>query len=453
MRLKTSKIMLAFFAASFLAVVLLLLNNSAERGGVTLYVAAARPDDLGDGRGWASAKQSIQAAIDIARSGDAIIVSNGVYRAIRTKGRKLRICSVNGPAYTIIDGEGTNRCVLLSGELEYAVQLRIFGEVQKVWYYYLPTMIPSMGAERGRSKRTNNSSRQSVLDGLTLRNGCAEVGGGAYGGYLTNCVLSWNEAELAGGGAWGSSLENCVLRFNRSNWLGGGSWGGSLTSCLLELNVAESGGGSWGGQLKDCRIERNNGECGGGVAAGLLEDCELFSNVGWKIGSAAYGGWLERCTLVGNVMKNSLVTNIVAHASSLRECDSVRKAASKPVEQPPLQTWYVDAQNLDDSGDGLTWQTAKRSIQAAVDACALGEVVMVANGVYEPIVSNNKAVIIQSMNGADSTQIDGRGRFRCATLGMEIPGLGQTNTVLRGFFLINGRAPVCGGTVENCEIR
>ena len=51
--------------------------------------------------------------------------------------------------------------------------------------------------------------------------------------------------------------------------------------------------------------------------------------------------------------------------------------------QAAAKTYYVDAARLDDSGDGLTPETAKRHIQAAVDLCASGDTVKVAEGVYD----------------------------------------------------------------------
>jgi len=43
------------------------------------YADASRPDDSGDGLSWATAKQTIQAAVDLAADGDTVLVTNGVY--------------------------------------------------------------------------------------------------------------------------------------------------------------------------------------------------------------------------------------------------------------------------------------------------------------------------------------------------------------------------------------
>lgn len=124
---------------------------------------------------------------------------------------------------------------------------------------------------------------------------------------------------------------------------------------------------------------------------------------------------------------------------------------------------FVDATTGDDANDGATTATAKRTIQAAVEAVeADGDRVVVADGVYEPFTCENKSIVIESVNGSRYTIIDGGGTNRCATLGTYV---GQTNTVLRGFTLRNGNANgsavtvsrkygggVCFGTLEDCHI-
>lgn len=124
---------------------------------------------------------------------------------------------------------------------------------------------------------------------------------------------------------------------------------------------------------------------------------------------------------------------------------------------------FVDAATGDDANDGATTATAKRTIQAAVEAIeADGDRVVVADGVYEPFTCANKRIVIESVNGSRYTIIDGGGANRCATLGTSG---GQTNTVLRGFTLRNGNANASGvntarqygggaygGTLENCVV-
>lgn len=83
--------------------------------------------------------------------------------------------------------------------------------------------------------------------------------------------------------------------------------------------------------------------------------------------------------------------------------------------------YYVDASRPDNSGDGLSWATAKKTNQAAVDLTSDGDVVNVNDGTYNvnvsatpgiPTTSGNRLVIttditVQSVNGAGQTIIEG----------------------------------------------
>jgi len=47
--------------------------------------------------------------------------------------------------------------------------------------------------------------------------------------------------------------------------------------------------------------------------------------------------------------------------------------------------WHVDAAQPDDSGDGTSWATAKKTMQSAIDLPGVvsNDVIWVANGVYD----------------------------------------------------------------------
>jgi hypothetical protein len=96
-------------------------------------------------------------------------------------------------------------------------------------------------------------------------------------------------------------------------------------------------------------------------------------------------------------------------------------------------TYYVNAARPDDSGNGLGWGTAKKTIQAAVNITTGGDSIIVTNGVYAPITTANKTITIQSVNGSGLTIIDGTNSQRCATLGV---AEGETNSVLIGLTLL-----------------
>ena len=131
---------------------------------------------------------------------------------------------------------------------------------------------------------------------------------------------------------------------------------------------------------------------------------------------------------------------------------------SAPV--PPVDTsdWYVSASSGDDSNDGLSWTTAKKSIQAAIDASSAGDTILVADGTYAPIETDNKAITIRSVNGAEKTIIDGQYSRQCASLGSLT---NENATVLDGFTICRGRASsendvfgagVLYGTLRKCHI-
>jgi hypothetical protein len=91
------------------------------------------------------------------------------------------------------------------------------------------------------------------------------------------------------------------------------------------------------------------------------------------------------------------------------------------VQSVNATTYYVDASQPDDTGTGTRWDTAKKTIQAAVDITSNGDTVLVTNGVYNTgttatpgYVLKNRLVItnaitVRSINGPAMTVIEGSG--------------------------------------------
>ncbi len=121
-------------------------------------------------------------------------------------------------------------------------------------------------------------------------------------------------------------------------------------------------------------------------------------------------------------------------------------------------TWYVDAANGNDANEGVSAAQPFKTIQHAIDQSVDGMTIIVADGTYAPINSNNKSITIQSVNGAASTIIDGGNTAMCARLSGYSATSSMTNTILRGFTVQNGySAPydgggVQGGTIHDCHI-
>jgi hypothetical protein len=287
---------------------------------VTLYVSVTSTNPVPPFTTWATAAKVIQDAVDIAKDGDTVLVTNGVYavggKEVQTEEWPWAICmsrvvitnsikleSVNGPLVTAIVGTWvTNE----------------FGE----WV--------------GKGVRCVYMGANAVLSGFTLTNGHvfwwgtpqwvpSVWGGGVYcdksaNGVVTNCTLIHNTASGKtdsrprppvpmgyGGGAANCILYNCTLTENTANGGGGGAANCILYNCTLTKNTAITGGGAYRSTLYNCTVAANRtlegaywGSDGGGGAHGsTLYSCILRDN------SASFSGGASRstlynCTVTGN---------------------------------------------------------------------------------------------------------------------------------------------------------
>jgi hypothetical protein len=232
----------------------------------TLYVSLESRNPVVPYATWATAATNIQDAVDAARDGDTVLVTNGVYAvgsrdmfAMNTNSvppriesvglsrvvvtNSIRLESVNGPLAAIIDGGTTG-----DGEGN-----------------------PTNGV------RCVFLGTNAMLSGFTLTNGWAYVEGAGKGGggvwctstmaVLTNCTLIGNRAsggsnsDSEGGGAHGGTLYNCTLTdnsFTRAWGVGGGAYACLLYNCTLSDNVAYEGGGACSSRLYNCLVKGNS---------------------------------------------------------------------------------------------------------------------------------------------------------------------------------------------------
>lgn len=317
-----------------------------------------------------------------------------------------------------------------------------------------------------------NNAQNSYATYNSFLNNCTVVGnggfGGAFGGWLTNCIIYYNSNNnslsswlyycctypLPGSGAGNFTnapqlfVDNVHL-FTNSPCIGAGTSLGAgtdidgrpwanppaigcseaptvpyvgqpiiqLTNNLggFTVNAAITGAGAlncwW---LKDGSLLQDNGHFSSTQTAALAVSGVSYSDAGnyQLVVSNAFG------------VVTSLVAQVVIHC--------------------------VDAAGTNSVAPYLSWTTAATNIQDAITASAIGEIVLVTNGLYasggksmDGVITNrvsvDKAILVVSVSGPnvtviqgawDPTSTKGPGAMRCAWL--------TTNAILSGFTLQGG---------------
>ena len=182
------------------------------------YYVSPNGDDGNSGLSWDAAKNTIQAAINVAEDGNTVMVTNGTYagngnRDLDFAGKNIVLKSVGGPAVTLIDCQAS------------------YADGHRGFYLH--------------SGETTNS----LIEGFTIKNANQTWGGGVYcenaGVTLRNCSLIANKAESLNGNGGGcffgnstSVIDRCTISSNQALATegGGNGWGGGIgsqSSCLL----------------------------------------------------------------------------------------------------------------------------------------------------------------------------------------------------------------------------
>ena len=303
----------------------------ASTAGAAYYVDAAQPDDSGDGLSWETAKQTIQAAVDLVATNGSVWVTNGTYNiggaVAPSQSLANRVCidkaitvqSVNGPEFTVLEGasgsNGSNVDAVRGVYIADGATLSGFtvtnGYTMSAWnddgdgggIFMATEGLATNCVLSGNSAfyRGGGSAGYGTLINCTLSGNFASIGGGSYNGTLINCTLIDNSA-VNGGGYYGyGTLNNCTLSDNSANEYGGGSRNGTLNNCTLSGNSANSGGGTYKGTLNNCTLSGNSARYyGGGTREGTLNNCTLTGNLAASRGGGTYYGTLNNCIVWGN---------------------------------------------------------------------------------------------------------------------------------------------------------
>jgi len=232
---------------------------------------------------------TIQAAIDAASNGDEITVPPGTYyEQIDFLGKAITVRSTDGPASTILDGDGGCNSIV---------------------------------------RFADDEDRDSILDGFSIRNLDSVEGGAAIeiegaSPTIRNCVIEQNWSDEVGGIRVGCGsdplIERCQIRDNEGGWVGG---------ILVSNSYAE---------IRQCEITGNSADGPGGVAideaSAELSDCLIAYNSsdsesyedagGVSIGS--YGSTLlTNCTIVNNYSSGGLFGGVALIYGSSRVSNSI----------------------------------------------------------------------------------------------------------------------------------
>ncbi len=277
---------------------------SANADARTIYVDAKRPNNSGNGLAARRAKKTIQAAINIAKAGDTILVKPGSYAPIKTKNRKIAIRATKGASKTKIVRGGSK-----------ATALALLG---KTWTYTYVGTGASSGEVAGKTYKANSApyakGRSTLLSGFAIDAGGTVRGHllGVSGGTLKSCaVQGFGNAEAREWGVpvYNAKLSACTLRNNRFI---GSEMGVASDSLLLRCKIV----GNFGGDGSDVSYA-----CTPVVSRSKLANCLIAGNTvyGWN---AFEDCTAVNCTIAGNRLnlKESCSTAYLAQWTTFANC-------------------------------------------------------------------------------------------------------------------------------------
>jgi hypothetical protein len=281
----------------------------------TLYADASRPDDSGDGLSWATAKRTLQAAVDLTAAHDTVLAAPGVYAEgtrvtpnEKTVGALLNRVAVtnaitlrsrDGAAETVIRGAFDTGSGDPFGRGPNAVRCVYLGKGALEGFTLTGGATDSVNLENENNRGggvyvPENNYTQLVLD--CVISNCASVrGGGMHAGTIKRCILRDNYAQNNSSALRGSFAYDCLVAQNRT----GGSPTGSAVgygwcyNCTVSDNEGRSGdnasfynsiltGYSVSGRHFDCCIAGGTGGAGT-TNDNCFADAPLFADADYRL--------------------------------------------------------------------------------------------------------------------------------------------------------------------------
>jgi hypothetical protein len=437
------------------------MAHALTASAATLYVRQSNPGPAPPFTTWASAATNIQDAIDAAAPGDDIVVDDGVYgtggraiwntdpgvnahwesnRVVVTKPLTLR--SRNGAERTIIKGYNDNP-----------------------------------GLPQGDGVRCVYLIDGAALIGFTLTNGgTGHWGGGVHGAtintFVTDCILTRNEANSDGGGAFRTTLRRCQLIGNLAGDEGGGAANCVLTDCAIANNSASDGGGAYLSVLSSCLVSSNIAySSGGGALDSTLISCGISNNF------AGSGGGVFECFLEYSVVSNNRASGDAggAHGGSLSNCLLQNNFAGDDGGGAASSTLLncVITGNSADAGGGAAGGTLDNCTLAGNSAdggggaayAALNDCRLISNsagdggGAFQCLLNN---CVLERNSASEAGGGDGGGAFECSLTNCTFTaniangdGGGAAFSTLERCKLFENSADLggggtVGGTLNNC---
>lgn len=416
-----------------------------------------------------AAFKTIQEAIDAANTlpGDTIHVAPGTYGAISVSKANLTIVSTGSADDTIIDGEATRRCV--SGS-------------QSAW----PTLVgfKLTGGKESEAAAVRYASLEDCV--ITDCHSSGRYGVGKYATF-TRCLIYGNSAASNYSVSESCDFTDCTVVANNSAIGTTAVWQGNLKNTIVVGNYNATGEECGATDISSSVNSFVKGDAK--IVSAALEDFRLRvgspclgatpeENIGWYKGPGVEGFVVTASATVGAGAVSPVAAFVTAGGNATFTAadmpgrafdhwelggETVDTTATYTMSEIAADaeltavyakaTIYVDATRPDDSGDGLSAGTAKRTLQSGISAALNGETISVAPGTYAPITAENRTLTIVASGTRDETIIDGNNTARCATFTESV-----TNVVLRGFTLQNGNSGSTygggarGGRLENCVI-